>query len=394
MFSTILNPWLIFAAFVLQMLFDKPYRITHPVVIIGKGLDVLERISRRWHEHGIMGLGRFRWRISLNTAGKWSLLVAMFCTANVVYWLCALPFIGLVVAMLFSAMGLALGNLLYEVKKAANIIKAADIIKDSKNSSLDDSHAGCTPDDTHDDANSTANLDQARQAVGMLVSRDTSELDQDQLRRALAETVAENFNDGFVAPLFWLTLTGPVGLWVYKCVSTVDSMWGYRNERYEDFGKAGARLDDMLAYIPARLSAALLWMAGPLVLCGAWPWIFKRIQADAKTMESPNAGWPMATAAWMHGVPMGGPTPYFGVMKDKPVLGPKPSGEASGEVFGEQAPEPSGVWTHAPSGVWTHAPSGVWTHDRLEKLCRHVKWAGIVGGALALGFAVLVRMIF
>ncbi len=377
MFSTIFSPWLLFAAVVLDTLFDKPYKITHPVVIIGKGLDALERISRRWHEHGVMGVGRFRWRISLYNAGKLSLLVAIFCTANVVYWLCGLPIIGLAIAMLFSVMGLALGNLLYEVRKAAEVINNCenrcldDADLDATNlddgAKLNDGSSGNLQSEVH----KSANVDQARQAVGMLVSRDTSKLDQDQLRRALAETVSENFNDGFVAPLFWLTLTGPVGLWIYKSVSTADSMWGYRTERYEEFGKAGARLDDVLAYIPARLSAVLLWITGPLVLCGAWPTIFKRIKTDAKTMESPNAGWPMAAAAWLHGVPMGGPTPYFGVMKDKPVLGPK-----------------------GPCNQGDKDPQCTWTHERLEKLCRHVKWAGFLAGLLALGFAVLVRMIF
>lgn len=321
MIAPFLTPWILAAAVMLEMIFCKPYRIMHPVIFIGKGLDALEKRARRWHEHGMLGIGRFRLRMGLGTAGKLCLFVAVFCAANVVYWLCSLPLLGTICAMLFSAMGLALGNLLYEAQRALNAIE-------------------------------NGSLDEGRHAVSMLVSRDTSALEEDDLRRALAETVSENFNDGFVAPLFWLTLGGPVGLWIYKCVSTIDSMWGYRTEKYEEFGKAAAKLDDILAWIPARLSAALLCITAPFVFRFAPPSMWSKIVADAKTMESPNAGWPMAAAAWIHGAYMGGIACYFGVLKHKPVLGPKDI-EAK------------------------------WDYGRLTKLLRHVRYAGIVAAVFA-----------
>ena len=143
---------------------------------------------------------------------------------------------------------------------------------------------------------------------------------EDEVCRALGETLAENFNDGFVAPLFWLCLLGPAALWAYKAVSTVDSMWGYRTERFEELGKAGARADDILAWMPARLAALSIWATGWLRLR---PAAWESIARDARTMDSPNAGWPMSACAHVTGVSMGGPTRYFGEIKDKPFLGPQ-----------------------------------------------------------------------
>jgi len=163
------------------------------------------------------------------------------------------------------------------------------------------------------------NLPAARAHLAGLVSRDTDDMDQEEAYRALGETLAENFNDGFVAPFFWLALFGPAALWVYKAVSTADSMWGYRIERFEKVGKAGARLDDALAWIPARLAALCIWLAGWLMLR---PSSWGRVVREARTMDSPNAGWPMSAAAHAARVSMGGPTRYFGAVKDKPRLGP------------------------------------------------------------------------
>ena len=155
----------------------------------------------------------------------------------------------------------------------------------------------------------------------MLVSRDTSTLDVAGLRRTLAETVSENLNDGFVAPLFYLALFGPGGMWAYKVVSTMDSMWGYRTEQYRDLGRGAAKTDDFLAWIPARITARIMLFAGKRL--GLDHSTAKaRYALDAAKIESPNAGWPMAAAAWLVRGQMGGPTVYFGEMKDKPVLGP------------------------------------------------------------------------
>lgn len=164
-------------------------------------------------------------------------------------------------------------------------------------------------------------LTEARVALSMLVSRDTEEMSEAEVRRSLAETVSENLCDGFAAPLFWLCVAGPVGMWVYKTISTLDSMWGYKTEKYRNFGWFSAKADDALAYVPARLTALAMLVAGAVMRLNLRQTL-KHFMKDARQMESPNAGWPMAAAAWLIGARMGGPTRYFGKVKQKPVLGP------------------------------------------------------------------------
>ncbi|MDO5484543.1 MAG: CobD/CbiB family cobalamin biosynthesis protein, partial [Desulfovibrionaceae bacterium] len=174
----------------------------------------------------------------------------------------------------------------------------------------------------------------AREALSWLVSRDTSQMDRPLMRKTLADTLSENFTDALMAPFFWLLLTGPVGLWLYKAVSTTDSMWGYLTVRWRWLGWAGARGDDLLAFIPARLSAVLLWLTDallrrfrPAARCwsGAWPGL-RVVARQAGGMPSPNSGWSMAACAWLCGARMAGPSVYFGHLVDKPWLGPSESG--------------------------------------------------------------------
>ena len=159
----------------------------------------------------------------------------------------------------------------------------------------------------------------ARERLAMIVGRDTEALDQAGVRRALIETVAENLNDGVVAPLFYLALLGPVGAVAYKAVNTLDSMVGYRNQRYAELGLIAARLDDAAGWLPARLSALTMtgaaWLAG-LDPAGAWRVMLRDHAAHA----SPNAGWPEAACAGALGVRLGGPSSYGGVVHAKPWL--------------------------------------------------------------------------
>jgi adenosylcobinamide-phosphate synthase len=156
-----------------------------------------------------------------------------------------------------------------------------------------------------------------------MVSRDTTVQDRTTLYKSLAESLSENMSDAVTGPLFWLMLTGPVGLWSYKAVSTIDSMWGYKTPRWKNLGWAGARLDDVLAFVPARLGAYFLYLAARLEgKCSHWPG-GAAVAHEAKQMESPNSGWPMAVAAWTQQAGMGGPTLYFGEIKQKPLIGPQ-----------------------------------------------------------------------
>jgi adenosylcobinamide-phosphate synthase len=171
-------------------------------------------------------------------------------------------------------------------------------------------------------------LPAGRLAVARMVGRDTGELDETGVLRACLESVAESTCDGIVAPLFYasvgFTLFGPEGgaplALAYKAVSTLDSMVGYRDERYARFGKASARLDDCLNWIPARLSVLL-------VSAAAWFLGLSGLRAletgfhDGASHPSPNSGWPEAAFAGALDVPLGGPSRYRGVLTEKPVLG-------------------------------------------------------------------------
>jgi len=153
-----------------------------------------------------------------------------------------------------------------------------------------------------------------RLTVGRIVGRDTDAMDGPAVARAAIESAAENFSDGIVAPAFWYLVAGPPGLLLYKVINTADSMIGYRNGRYAEFGWAAARFDDLLNLIPARLTAGLI-----AVLHGRTnEWA--AIAADARRHRSPNAGWPEAAMARALGVALSGPRSYDGAMRDFPYV--------------------------------------------------------------------------
>ena len=154
--------------------------------------------------------------------------------------------------------------------------------------------------------------EEGRQAVAMIVGRDTKDMTDDAIARGAIESAAENFSDGVVAPAFWFLIAGLPGLMVYKLVNTADSMIGYRNARYEQFGKFAARLDDVLNWVPARLTAVILMLASRK--WSAW----SVIRRDAPLHRSPNAGWPEAAMASTLNVALSGPRAYDGEMRDFP----------------------------------------------------------------------------
>jgi len=156
-------------------------------------------------------------------------------------------------------------------------------------------------------------LGSARAAVGLIVGRDVERLDESGVATAAIESLAESFNDGVVAPMFWFAFGGLPGLFVYKAVNTADSMIGHREPRWRAFGWASARFDDLLNLIPARCAGAVLALVGR----GGW----KTMVRDAGKHASPNAGWPEAAMAGALGVRLGGPAWYDGQRAERPVLG-------------------------------------------------------------------------
>jgi len=170
------------------------------------------------------------------------------------------------------------------------------------------------------DALKTGVLPQARQRVGRMVGRDTEGLDEREVVRATVESVAESIVDGMTAPLFWAVLLGPAGAVAYRAVNTLDSMFGYRDERYEKFGWAAARLDDAANFVPARLTGPLICLAaGLLGMQGRNAWHILR--RDGGKHPSPNAGWAEAAVAGALGVRLGGANYYAGQASVKPHLG-------------------------------------------------------------------------
>jgi adenosylcobinamide-phosphate synthase len=151
--------------------------------------------------------------------------------------------------------------------------------------------------------------------IKYLVSRDTKELSKSDINKAAIETYAENLSDGVVAPMFYLLIFGLWGIWVYKAINTLDSMVGYRNEKYEKFGKFSAKLDDLVNFIPSRICAFLIMF---LFFSKK---AFTNILKYAKYHESLNAGYPISAMALALDISLGGATSYFGKIKNKPYFG-------------------------------------------------------------------------
>lgn len=176
-------------------------------------------------------------------------------------------------------------------------------------------------------------IDASRAAVAHIVGRDVRQLDEHGVARAAVKSCAENFSDGVVAPAFWYLLFGLPGMLAYKAVNTLDSMIGYRSERYRDFGWAAARLDDAANLLPARLSGLLLSAAAAAVPEARPAAGLRTMLRDARLHRSPNAGWPEAAMAGALGLSLAGPRRYPGLAVDDPWIGSGSSRATACDVF-------------------------------------------------------------
>lgn len=242
-------------------------RIPHPVVLMGRLVGKLENLLNR-------GTGR-------RARGALALGLMLVVAAGLGAGIAALPDGG-VIEVALAAILLAQNALMRHVGDVARALRS-----------------GPEP---------------ARAAVARIVGRDTSALDETGIARAAIESAGENFSDGVVAPAFWFALFGLPGIMAYKMLNTADSMIGYRNERYGEFGWATARLDDLANWIPARLSGLLIAASGlSLRALGV-------MRRDAPKHRSPNAGWPEAALAATLGVAIAGPRSYEGRAVDEPLV--------------------------------------------------------------------------
>ena len=273
----------IFAGFLIDFFVGDPYSIPHPVVGIGKWISFFDRKLRRGNSNP-------------KDVGRGALTVVL------------VALISTVVPALVLELSWRLHPAAYFAVNAVmcwQILAARQLFREGKKVQR---------------ALEKGDTEGARAAVSMIVGRDTDVLDENGICRAAVETVAENASDGVIAPLFWTFLFGAAGGFFYKSINTMDSMLGYKNEKYLYFGRAAARTDDVVNYIPARLSAVLMIAACPL--CRLDGKNARRIfRRDRYKHASPNAAQTESTVAGALGVRLAGDAVYGGVVKKKEFIG-------------------------------------------------------------------------
>jgi adenosylcobinamide-phosphate synthase len=275
------DPAIIGLALLLDLALGDPRWFPHPVVLIGRLINSQETVLRNAVKNErLAGVVLLIATVAVTMAATWLLLR---CTAYLH------PLAGLLAAIIISATCLA----------ARSLHKESALVADALVS---------------------GNIEAARSNLAYIVGRDTADLEESEIWRALVETVAENSSDGIIAPLFWLTLGGPVAAMGFKAVSTLDSMVGYRNERYLHLGWASARMDDLVNFIPARLTALLMILGAPLAGLSARNALVITLR-DRLKHPSPNSGHPEAAAAGALRVRLGGAASYGGRASWKEYLG-------------------------------------------------------------------------
>ena len=282
------NAITLLVGWVLDLIVGDPARLPHPVVWFGKAIAAFEHRLNRGRHRKLKG--------ALTAVGLVLLVFLVACvlrkllgiidlfivdsTHGQVYHIPVLLYVFDVLAIFYCLAGTTL------IREVRAVFRALD-----------------------------TSLEQGRAQVARIVGRDTSELSAQEFRAAALETLAENLSDGVIAPLFWLALLGAPGMLAYKMVNTLDSMIGYRTERYRDFGCWAAHIDDIANYVPARLTALLMVLASGRLRLLRFVW------TNGSRHASPNSGYPEATLAGILDCRFGGPHYYFGQLFDKPYIG-------------------------------------------------------------------------
>lgn len=289
--ANLLTGWL------LDIIFGDPSRLPHPVVYMGKWIAMGERRLNRGKSRKLKG--------ALFAVGSVLLVfgVAWLLTAFLRFQAAASGATG----MVFSLISYAVVSLCVFFCLAGKTLRREVRMVFGK---------------------LELGLDEGRQQVARIVGRDTLSLSRQEVSTAALETLAENLSDGVIAPLFWFALLGVPGMMAYKMINTLDSMIGYQNKRYKDFGCWAARIDDIANYLPARLTALLMILAG-------WGYMqFSRSHSRrslayylqttrrySRCHASPNSGWPEAALSSLLDCRFGGPHDYFGELFYKPYIG-------------------------------------------------------------------------
>lgn len=271
------------ASFILDCLLGDPYSWPHPIKAIGNWIQLLTNILRKnFHGKSLYFAGGVLFLLTVGLTGVLTWFVLML-SAKIAFWLYAAFFV------YFSYTTLAMTCLAKEAWKIQRTLSSGDLVA-------------------------------ARVQVGMIVGRDTENLTAEQISKATIETVAENTADGVIAPLFYLFIGGPVLALMYKAVNTLDSMVGYKNEKYRAIGFVSAKMDDIANFIPARLSWFFLVIASFILRYdGRASWVIGL--RDRKNHTSPNCAYPEGAVAGALGITLGGTHEYFGETVVKPTIG-------------------------------------------------------------------------
>ena len=273
---------LLLSAFLLDLAVGDPRWYPHPVVLMGKFISAGERLlwtGKAWRDV-VFGMVLSLALIASAVGATWALLHALTLLP---------PLIAFVLASAMASTTLATRGLLDAVSRIETPLRSGNLVE-------------------------------ARGNLAQIVGRDTAALNQDKVLRASLESLAENTSDGIIAPLFYLFLGGIPLAMAYKAINTLDSMIGYRTERYLYFSRFAARLDDAANFLPARLTAVLMVVATFLVRLDA-RLALRIVRRDHAKHLSPNAGYPEAALAGALGIKLGGPSLYFGKEVWKPTLG-------------------------------------------------------------------------
>ena len=277
--------WAVLGGFVLDALFGDPAWLPHPVVYMGKAISKLEKFLRprlpKTPQGELLG----------GAIVAFCLPVGTFLLTGLVCWGAARlhPLLGLAVQMFWCGQALAARGLVQESTNVYKELKKPD-------------------------------LPGARKAVSRIVGRDTAELTAEGVTKAAVETVAENASDGVIAPLLYMLIGGAPLALTYKAINTMDSMLGYKNEKYLYFGRVPAKLDDVANYIPSRL-AGLLWVAAAALTGNSARGAWKIWRRDRRRHASPNSAQTESACAGALGVQLAGPAYYFGEYYAKPTIG-------------------------------------------------------------------------
>ena len=290
------NPFSLLIGWLLDLFFGDPQKLPHPIVWFGKMIAACEHQYNKGTHRKLKGALIAIGLILFVFAITWMLrkilgIFALFIfdgTREQVYQIPILLYIFDALAIFYCLAGTTL------IREVREVFLALD-----------------------------RSLEEGRKQVARIVGRDTSELSAQEVRTAALETLAENLSDGVIAPLFWLAILGTPGMLAYKMVNTLDSMVGYKTERYRDFGCWAAHIDDIANYIPARLTALLMLLYSHPKLGGVRGGLnrLKFVRKYARNHASPNSGYPESALAAILDCRFGGPHYYFGELFDKPYIG-------------------------------------------------------------------------